>query len=350
MDPAALIPSADNIPVAWGWFEVLKLVTFVCHLLLMNAVFGGAVFALLRGNSSGAGPQLAKRLPTTLALTVNLGVPPLLFVQVLYGQFLYTAAILSAVYWMLLIALVMIAYGLLYVYAGRLKSASAGPLSALALPVAVCFLLATSFILTNIMSLAIRPEGWTQYFQNPHGTILNLGDPTLFPRWLHFVFAALATGGLFTALLNFRDTGSEAAKARTIMGMKWFTHVSLIQVAVGLWWLMALPREVMLLFMGGSALHTAVFLVALGADVAVLVLGFMGRVVSATAALVLTVAVMAGMRELVRMAYLGQYFHPRNLEVTNQYGSFFVFLLSFAAGLGAIAYMLTLHRKAGGGI
>lgn len=142
MDPAALIPSTETIPVAWGWFEVLKLVTFVCHLLLMNAVFGGAVFALLRGNSSGAGPQLAKRLPTILALTVNLGVSALLLYRSCTDNF--CGHPLSAVYWMLLIALVMIAYGLLYVYAGRL-AASAGPLSALALPVAVCFLLATSF-------------------------------------------------------------------------------------------------------------------------------------------------------------------------------------------------------------
>jgi len=352
MNPAALIPSADSIPVAWGWFEVFKLSTFWIHLLLMNTVFGGAVFALINGTSSGAGPQLAKRLPTILALTVNLGVPPLLFLQVLYGQFLYSTAVLSAVYWMLLVALVMLAYGLLYVHAGRVKKASPGALLALALPLAVCFLLATSFILTTIMSLMIRPEGWTQYFQNPRGTILNLTDPTFFPRWLHFVFASLAVGGLFTALLNFGAArrGDEAARRRTNLGMKWFTHISLLQIGIGLWWIMALPREVMLLFMGGSVLHTVAFLVALALVATALVQGFSGRVVGTTVALVLTVLAMVVMRDLVRMASLAEYFHPSQLEVTGQYGSMFLFLFSFVAALGVIAYMLKLHRRAGGGI
>ncbi len=130
------------------------------------------------------------------ALTVNLGVPPLLFLQVLYGQFLYSSAILSAVYWMLLVAVVMSSYGLLYVHAGRAKRGLFGGAAGLPLSLAVCGLLATSFILTNVMSLMLRPDSWSQYFFDAKGTILNLGDPTFLPRWLHFVFASLAVGGL----------------------------------------------------------------------------------------------------------------------------------------------------------
>jgi hypothetical protein len=127
---------------------------------------------------------------------VNLGVPPLLFLQVLYGQFLYSSAILSAVYWMLLVAVVMSSYGLLYVHAGRAKRGLFGGAAGLPLSLAVCGLLATSFILTNVMSLMLRPDSWSQYFFDAKGTILNLGDPTFLPRWLHFVFASLAVGGL----------------------------------------------------------------------------------------------------------------------------------------------------------
>ena len=32
------IPNADTIPVAWGWFQFLLLLTFPLHLLAMNAL------------------------------------------------------------------------------------------------------------------------------------------------------------------------------------------------------------------------------------------------------------------------------------------------------------------------
>ncbi|GAB1410375.1 hypothetical protein MASR1M90_15290 [Desulfovibrionales bacterium] len=352
MNPADLIPVADSIPVPWGWFEVLLLATFACHLLLMNVLLGGSVMALLTRNLPYApGKQLAHRLPVILALTVNLGVPPLLFLQVLYGQFLYSAAVLSAVYWMTLVALVMLAYALLYVFAGQVKKGQSAGVG-LVLSVAVCALLGTSFILTNVMSLMIHPQAWTAYFTQPAGTILNLADPTILPRWLHFVLSALAVGGLFMALLNTREakSGEAHAQARLTLGMKWFTHATLVQIAIGIWWLMAMPREVMLLFMGKNMLHTG-FLVA-GLVLAALSLwyGFQKRVIHTVFALLGTVLVMVGMRDLVRISTLEPYFHPTDMAVTGQYGSLVLFLVSFLLGAGAVIYMFRLHRQAGGGI
>lgn len=352
MDPAILIPTPDTIPVAWGWFEVLLLLTFTCHLLLMNTLLGGAILAFVGPRpAQGIGAQLPKRLPVTLALTVNLGVPPLLFLQVLYGQFLYSAAVLSAVYWMSLVAVVMITYGLLYVHAGRDRRGLYGGAAGLALPLAVLGLLLTSFILSNIMSLMTRPEAWTQYFQNARGMILNFDDPTFFPRWLHFVVASPAVAGLFVALLNHRATATDPrARERVRQGLRWFAVASLVQVAVGSWWLMALPREIMLMFMGRETLHTALLGAGVAGSMAILFMGFTGRVWGSVAVLVPTMAIMVGLRDLVRQAYVAPYFHPSQMEVTGQYGSMVLFLLSFGAGLGAIAYMLVLYRKAGGGI
>lgn len=350
MSPEMLIPAADSIPVPWGWFEALLLVTFTCHLLFMNVLLGGGLLALIgRRKSPVLSAQLGTRLPTTLALTVNLGVPPLLFLQVLYGQFLYTSAVLSAVYWMLLVALVMGAYALLYVQAGRLKRSQAGFAPLL---LAVGGLLAVSFILSNIMTLMLRPEAWTAYFSNPRGTVLNLDDPTLFPRWLHFVLASVAVAGLFSALCNFRkaEKGDRDAAGRTRMGMKWFSSVSLVQIAVGLWWLLTLPRPVMLRFMGESMWPTMLFVAALAAVGVVLAFGFMGRVVATAGALVGTVLLMAGMRDVVRMASVEQYFHPEDMPVTGQYGSMVLFGVSFAVGIAALVYMIIVHRRAGGGL
>jgi len=58
MNPAALIPAPDSIPVPWGWFQVLLLATTGCHFLLMNMVLGGTLLALiLRRRPVGPGPS-----------------------------------------------------------------------------------------------------------------------------------------------------------------------------------------------------------------------------------------------------------------------------------------------------
>ena len=48
MDPLLLIPKPDAIPVHWGWFYVLLMLTFVLHLLFMNAMLGCGLIALVK--------------------------------------------------------------------------------------------------------------------------------------------------------------------------------------------------------------------------------------------------------------------------------------------------------------
>lgn len=348
MDPASLAPPLVTIPASWGIFEALLLVTFTAHLLFMNVVLGGSFIALVSTTRQHSPtPDLARTLPTTLALTVNLGVPPLLFLSVLFGGYLYVATTLSAVYWMALAGVAMAAYYLLYIVSyGLKKGVTRGP----ALAGAAVLLFFVSFIMTNIMSLMQRPEAWTAYFANPGGTILNVGDPTFFPRWLHFVTASLAVGGLFIALSNAGAAARHeaAAKAKVRLGLSWFTRATMIQIALGIWFLLALPTDVMLLFMGKSGLHTAVFLAGLAAVAAALFYGLRARPYPAALATIATVALMAGMRDLVRAAYLAPYFHPEKLNVVPQYGPLVVFLVCLAAVLGLIWYMAALYGRTKG--
>ena len=92
VNPATLIPGTDAIPVAWGWFEFLLLLTFVLHLLFMNTMIGAAVISLVDNFRARKGPligslgwDISRKLPWIIAFTVTLGVAPLLFVQVLDG-------------------------------------------------------------------------------------------------------------------------------------------------------------------------------------------------------------------------------------------------------------------------
>ncbi|MDQ7831140.1 MAG: hypothetical protein RDU30_05375 [Desulfovibrionaceae bacterium] len=348
MDPASLAPPLVTIPAPWGIFEALLLVTFTAHLLFMNVVLGGAVIAFFsNGRRHSPTYGLSKTLPTTLALTVNLGVPPLLFLSVLFGGYLYVASVLSAIYWLAVAAIAMAAYYLLYIFNyGMKKGVSRTP----ALALAAVLLLCVSFIMSNIMGLLQRPEAWTAYFDTPGGVILNLADPTFFPRWLHFVTASLAVGGLFIALVNAKAAARHeaAAKSKMALGLSWFNRATMVQIALGLWFLLALPTDVMLLFMGKSGLHTTVFLAGLTAVAAALAFGLRGQPMRAALSVVATVGLMVGMRDLVRTAYLAPYFHPEKLIVAPQYGPLAVFLVCLAVVAGLAWYMVSLYVRAKG--
>ncbi|MCA1905549.1 MAG: hypothetical protein LDL11_03035 [Desulfarculus sp.] len=354
MDPGSLIPAADAIPIAAGWFRLLLLATFVLHLLAMNAMLGGAVIALAQALGGEGQPRvppteqaIAVKLPFTIALTVNLGVPPLLFLQVHYGNLLYTSAVLMAAWWLSIFVLAMVAYYAAYVYDFRL--ASLGRVRTLVIGLAVLCLLAVAFVFSNSMTLMLKPTAWTAYFANPRGTNLNLADPTLWPRYLHFVLASLAVGGLGLAGLGSwrRRRGDLGGKELVRVGLNWFIWGTLAQMADGLWFLLSLPQEIMLLFLGGSVSHTALLWLGVAMGVGALVLASKGRVPPAAAAALGTVVLMALTRDLLRAAYLKPFFSPEGLPVTAQASPALVFLAALIVGSILIFWLLRLAAGAG---
>jgi hypothetical protein len=343
------IPKPDALQVGWGWFQVLLTVTFTVHILLMNAMFGGAVVVLLgawrpSGPGAPAAHDMAGRVPTLVALTVNAGVAPLLFLQVLYGHLFYTSSILMARWWLAIIPVLIVGYYAAYAVYYR-YDASLRPVWTAA---AVVLLLYVSFMFANNNTLALTPDRWTAGFQNPSGVWLNLGEPTLFPRWLHMMTGAVAVGGLFAALIQDGRArrGIAGALAARDWALRFFTHGSLIQMAIGLWWLMALRDDVMRRFMGGSLVASVLLVAGIAAGVWAVVLGFRKKVKPAAVWLTVTVAIMALMREIVRFGYLDGVFHPRDLAVAPQASPLILFLAVFAAGIGCVAYMLKLASRA----
>ena len=346
MDFARLIPAAEAIPTPWGWLEGLLLLTFVLHVLFMNLTVGSAVIALagrFTGRQMDLARELGHRLPTTLALQINFGVAPLLFVQVLYGQFLYTSSVLMAGWWLSAIATVILGYYGLYV--SDAKAESSPGLSRLALAFSLAMLLYTGFLLSGNMTLMLRPEAWVAYLHNPYGSFLNVSDPTLWPRYTHMMLAAPAVAGLYVALIG--------AKKRRLdwveHGLKWFTRLTMVQILVGGWLLMALPRPVMLAFMGRDPLATALLAAGILAGLAGLVAA-MRKLTGAAVWLTLAALVlMAATRAQVRSLTLAPYFTPASLPVTGDNSSFFVFVAALALGLLAIAYMLRVYAKSSAG-
>ena len=59
-------------------------------------------------------------------MTVNLGIPPLLFLQTLFGQFLYSSSILMAVFWLSVVPVLIVAYYAAYGFVHRHRQSGAG--------------------------------------------------------------------------------------------------------------------------------------------------------------------------------------------------------------------------------
>jgi hypothetical protein len=275
-----------------------------------------------------------------MAFTVNFGVAPLLFLQVLYGHLIYTSSILMAVYWLSVVFIIIAAYYFLYIFQYKYETWIKG--RTVFLGSAVVLILVVAFFFVNNMVLMTTPENWAGYFADRSGTLLPLTDPTLVPRYLHFVTASVAVGGLFLALCAKWKTSDPQALERVDRGMKWFAYATCAQLVFGTWYLISLPREIMLFFMGGNALATILLLAGLALVGLLLVFGFQKKVWAALYTLIGTMAVMALMRDMVRTAYLKGYFHPSQMEVKAEYGPMILFAVSLAVGLVVVVYMLKL--------
>lgn len=340
-----LVPAADTIPVAWGWFQFLLLLTLPVHLLCMNMLLGFcglSLWARLRGDDTShrLAYELARVIPFLVAFTVNFGVAPLLFNQVLYGQFLYVSSILMAVFWLAVIPLLIFAYYAIYLYDFRFRSL--GRAGAVFIGLALLAILCVAFIFSNNLTLAMDPTTWKAYFQNASGTLLNLGEPTLIARYLHFVVGGFAIGGLSVAVFArfWRKRDPQLAEQAARVGLQTFSYLTMAQVLLGLWFLLVLPRDIMLIFMGRDLLATGIFAVALVLALLVILTGMRKKVGLTAGLAVLVLVLMTVMREYARIAYHAPYFQAGTLEVVPQYSSLVMFLVTLVAGLACIAWML----------
>lgn len=346
MDYFSLIPSPDAIPMGWGWFEGLNILTFAVHILLVNVLVGGCAIALIlsrSGQGDGVVSSFSGKLPTVFALTVNFGVAPLLFLQVIYGHLFYTSSVLSAGWWLGVILFLIFGYYALYAYQGASRTDSKAGLGYLSLGLGL--ILCIAVIMTSVVSLMLRPELWGSGVGGSSGAMLNFGDPTFLPRFLHFVFASFAVGGLALAVYShFRREGTAEIEEK---GIKVFIGFTVLQMGSGLWWLFVLDRPVLLSFMGDDTLATVVLVLSIGCAVGALVAASSRKIVSASIWTVLTIVLMALVRAMVRGATLKPFFSPDSLQVANEISPFVFFLATLVVGLVALVYMVRLAFRTG---
>ncbi len=350
-----ILPDPDplGLPLALWILQALLLFTFLLHVIVMNVVVAGgplALWSLWRGrrkDSSRAAQAyralaagLARLLPVTTAFAVTTGVAPLLFVQLVYGQAFYTSSDLMAWPWLAVVLLLLGGYYAFYGLAYTVKGADGPPARWIALGASVAIAL-VAFIFVNNMTLMLRPASFGDlYTASDAGLHMNLSDPTLVPRYLHFIVGAFALTGVTVAWLGRARARRDAPLGAWMFtfGARLFGAATLVQLAVGVWFVSSQPEYIRRVLFGRGPDS---MVLAMGIIFALLAIPLMRLSVAlASIAAVVAVSDMVVVRHLVRTLALTPYFRPDTIPVNPQIGVFVVFALLLVAGLATVAWMV----------
>ena len=361
--PVPGLDAGAAMPAWWGLFSVLLVLTFAVHVVFMNLTLGGSVLLLagrLARNPDGLlswlGDEVGHLLPVVVSLTITTGVAPLLFAQVLYPQFFYAASILLGRFWLLIILLLIVGFYGLYLYL-RLVPAAAAPgrrlLRLAVLVVSVCSFFTVAYLFTNHAVTTVEPRRW-QLLHAGHKS-LHVGSRQMLPRLLHTFVGAAAVTGLFVACLGqvarCRRGEAERGRRATRAGMQVAVAATLVQMLVGIWFLLAVdpgPREHLYNPMAGGAGSVAWMA---GIVAAVAGMWFMLRAwlepdslpwtLTACGAILLTLLGMSAGRETLRLGYLSEFlaaesFPPPQWKPDWQVASLVIFVVTLAVGLAVV--------------
>jgi hypothetical protein len=357
-ETSSLFPAIDPIPLpAPVWlFKALHMLTLSLHFVAVGLLLGGLFLGLfwhLTGNADGTGSRraaarsLAELLPTVMAYVINLGIPPLLFTQVLYGRAFYTSSVLIGAYWISVILLLIASYYGLYAVA---KRAERGQGWGLVGSSSLVLALAVGFIYSSNLTLMLRPEVWSRLYEaSPGGLQLNGGDPTVLPRWIFMVAGGLPAAGALVLLLSRFPKWSGSAEIFRRHGSLALAAGLLLQASAGALVFRAQPAGVAeslsnhavygffpWIWLATAALAAALALLGRSGRGAALLWGSALAVFLNIAA---TVVARDGLRDLA-LARLG--FDVWQSPVVTNWSVVLIFLLLFVAGLAVIAWMLKL--------
>lgn len=361
-------PAVDPIPLpAPIWlFKVLHVVTLTLHFISVEMLLGGLLVAvwlnfrgagrpgdaaaLVRLNASAA---LARRLPIVMTYVINLGVPPLLFAQVLYGRALYTSSVLIGTYWIAVVFLLMLCYWLLYRFAAGTEQGRGVWWQGL-----IAWLTAGAIakIYTMNMTLMLRPEVWQKMYSNSAaGLSLATGDPTMMPRWLFMITGGFVIAGLWMIWIAGKKTLEEPVRKYLAGVGGWLALVMIaVQALVALRVFGKQPEVVRGELMSNLIYQAAGYswLVAAGA---IAIFGLWSAVrksiVSSAgwASLVLVFVAMLSMtvfRDGIRdVTLLSKGFKFAERVVPN-WGVLVLFLVLFVAGLAVMGWLISVVARA----
>jgi len=342
------IPSPDPLgfPVPAWILQALAYLTLTLHFSAIHFTIGGTLLLLWFRVRRAAGHDsmarfLGSGLPLGVSYIITMGIPPLLFLQVLYGQLFYSSSVLIGAFWIQVIPAVMLAYAGFYYH--KLQRDTRPRLQGVVVVVSVLLLLYVGYIYVNNLTLTMSPEKWMGlYAQTPGGGNLHHGEPTIHPRFLLFVSSSFAVAGLvliwrgvFLARWGFAEIGrrSRSVGFRTFLVSPLLWIIGLIGVYA------TRPEDMNAMLASGLAPKILVAIGVVGGVVA-LVCAYLAvnraevryPLISSLGMVALT-ASMVVFRDLVRLRELSGYWTLSSVPVNAQWGMFLLFLVALVGGL-----------------
>lgn len=350
-DLLRIIPDPDTLPVSSVWFKFLLYLTYYLHLIGVGIMLGLSFSVVIGYFKSKTSPRwkmitdrLNKILPFSIAFAINLGVAPLLFAQVLYGNFFYPSTIFMGIFWISLILLLIIGYYAAYWIKFRTgKNLIQGKILSLT---TFSILLWTGFMLVNVNTLMLTPQRWKSYYNHLSGLFLNVGESTLFPRYIFYVFLLFSIGGVFIMLFYKIRSGLKEAKDGGNFGSSLALYSLLTVLPLYLIYLFFLPENIRAPFTTGDSLWTSmnlIFIIGLGLTA---FFSYRKKSYFAGGIHILNLIVFVFIRNHIRILYLENYTKKLPVLSSNtQYGVMLLFFVFLIAGSVAVFWMLRKSYK-----
>ena len=367
MDPQTLIDlsRSPGVPAPFWFVQFFKVLGFTLHAVPMNLWYAGLVLAVfLHTTGDDNGKRFASRLmtqmPILVAFGVNLGIVPLLFVQLAYFKVFYSATILMAWFWFAIVLMLIPAYYGVYVYASGVRNGGRGmtPLKRAAGWCAAVLFLLMGFLFANGFSLMTNVADWPDLWQGANvggaalGTALNVGDASLWPRWLMMFGLALTTTAVWVLVDAAWFGASESADyQRWSRDFAWKLYtVGIIWFAItGAWYAFGTWSSEVRATMVWGPLVLLTVLTAIAPGVPWLLMFRARRIgegITRPFASLVGLAqfgvlgVNAISRQIVQNVELSAYLNVAGQPEDVQWSPLIVFLLVFVAGLALVAWMV----------
>jgi len=344
----------EAVPAPFWFVQFFKVVGFVLHTIPMGIWFAGLPVVILCVLKNGKcsrfyARRMSAQLPVMMALGINFGIVPLLFLQTTYYKAFFTATILTAWYWLAIIPLVIIAYYSIYIaaYSGERRSRMI-LFSTLA---SVC-LLCVATLFTNGLTLMVCSGFWSEMATNTsyYGAVLGTAHCQQYPELSSILWLRLATMfglGLLTAGV-WATFDSHFLMRSQAVGVpanyrQWTTTLALVMAFFGAailtyteWHVKTVGGSLIYPYFGCvlAAAYAVVFVLLLSKTGSALVVGF------AAALQFLTLAAFGIIRQIGQNDGMAMFLDVSQLPEAVQWTPLLAFLAIFLLGVGVIVWMV----------
>ncbi len=256
MDSALLYALRDQagVPSHPVIFLILGVLTFALHIAAVQMMLGASALTLWGALSRN---EWRRRLAQSMlqvakvmvSVAIVVGVAPLLFVQVIYDPFWYTANLLSA-WWVIgFIGILLVAYTLMYVFFWRNEQLASRKTSCPgSMVLSLVLMLVVGFIMHVLSQQMLFPEQWLEWYApggqlDTSGTGIHAFDPWRFAFFISL--SAPVTGALLLAYQRYLRPRSEFDRAYLdwvgVFGYRMINIGGVVSLLIGLVWMLRLP-------------------------------------------------------------------------------------------------------------